>query len=65
MHNVKLLIILSLLFISISYSAPDTLILQNGLNNYNGTTDTYVGQGWYQSANAVHGTEKRIKFGGD
>lgn len=57
-------ITLILVFLAINtHSVNDTIILQQGLNNYKGTGDTYIQSGWYQSAHATGGSATRLLIG--
>ncbi len=51
------------LLFSFSLFSADTLVFQEGLDGYNGTTDTFVERGYYQPSHATHGSDKIIEVG--
>lgn len=54
-------IILFVMFFAVSsYSANDTIVLQQGVDGYSGVEDTYIQDGWFVTQNATGDTDPRL-----
>lgn len=62
--RVYILLFLLIAFLNMpSYSANDTIVLQQGLNGYTGSEDTYVQDGWYVTSHENSGQSPRLLVG--